>query len=259
MPNQILKLNDCRFELLTADDTFLGLGKIWIGETLVRSGRLPLSVSTTSYNGHELAALRLAGVAKSAQELRLHLRAEFRLAPTKLMRDHSFDPIHETGDWDAAAASGTGELDLVLRPARETFNEVAASGFSYHYEYRGESVPLFYLLDKASWELDGDIAGATVYNQSSCSAPVATFAPETTWTTEGILFFLTETDDVNPVMTHNLPRWASHQAFDFQHKGGRTLLGVFQRVELIRTILRRDAGKPEYVCGYCHATTDKHP
>ena len=38
-------------------------------------------------------------------------------------------------------------------------------------------------------------------------------------------------------MTHNLPRWASHQAFDFQFKGDRTLLGVFERVELIRSVL----------------------
>ncbi len=50
---------------------------------------------------------------------------------------------------------------------------------------------------------------------------------------------------VNQVMTHNLPRWASHQAFDYQYKGDRTLVGVWERVDLIRSVLRRDAGKPE--------------
>jgi hypothetical protein len=248
MPNQILKLADCRFELLTRDDAFLGLGRVWIGDTLVRSGRLPLTVSTTSYTGHDLAGLTLLGVKKSAKEVRVRLRASFRPAATKLMRDHSFDPIHDTGDWDAAPESGSGELDVVLRPARDSYNGVAASGFSYHYEYRSRQVPLFYLLDKASWELDGDIAGATAVSQSSCSAPVVTFAADTAWSTEGILFFLVEQGNANPVMTHNLPRWASHQAFDYQHKGGRTLLGVFQRVELIRTILQRDVGRPELKC-----------
>jgi hypothetical protein len=53
-------------------------------------------------------------------------------------------------------------------------------------------------------------------------------------------------------MTHNLPRWASHQAFDFQCKGSKTLLGLFERVDLIRSILMREPGKPEL------KTFDKH-
>jgi hypothetical protein len=44
------------------------------------------------------------------------------------------------------------------------------------------------------------------------------------------LFILVEQGNESPVMTHNLPRWASHGAFDFQFKGDRTLIGVFERV-----------------------------
>ena len=44
----------------------------------------------------------------------------------------------------------------------------------------------------ASWELDGDITGATAYSQSSCSPPVAHFARDTAWTTEGVLYFLVD-------------------------------------------------------------------
>lgn len=166
------------------------------------------------------------------------------------MRDHSFDPIHDTEDWDVRRVAGTGELGLVLRPAADSFNGVAFSGFTYHYEYRSDDVPLFYLLDRANWEIDGDIVGATVVSQSSCSDPVVRIEPETFWTTEGLIYW--EPDMPNPVMTHNLPRWASHQAFDFQYKGDCTLIGVFERVDLIRTLLRREPGKPEL------KTFDKH-
>lgn len=245
MNSQHVTLGICRFEVLTEGEVFLGLGKIWIGRTLVRSGRLPLRVWTQSFTGHELARLTLLRVEPARRQVRLRLRAEFRPAMIKPMRDHSFDPIHELGDWDTDRVSGRGELDLVLEPARDRFRGVAFEGFSYRWEYRSREVPLYYLYDMASWELDGDITGATVVSQSSCSAPVVKFDQQTAWSTEGILFFLVEEGNQNPVMTHNLPRWASHGSFDFQYKGDVTLIGVFERVELIRSVVCREAGKPE--------------
>ncbi len=242
---KIFKLDGCSFEVIADGDNFLGLGKIWIGKTLVRSGRLPLTCRTQTFTGLELAALRLLKVKSEKREIRISLEALFKKLPVKLMRDHSFDPIHETGDWDNDAVAGKGKMDLVLKPADDEFNGVKFDGFSYHWEYESKDVPLFWLYDMASWELDGDITGATAVSQSSCSAPVAKFDRKNAWTTEGILFFLVEKGNENPVMTHNLPRWASHGAFDFQYKENVTLIGVFERVELIRSLLVRDAGKAE--------------
>jgi hypothetical protein len=181
-----------------------------------------------------------------AAEVRIRTEARFRPLPVKMMRDHSFDPIHEMSDWDVVPRR-TGRLDIVIRPSRDAFNGVEFAGFSYHYEYDSADVPIFWLLDSASWELDGDIMGATVYSQSSCSAPAVTFDKDTAWSTEGFLFFLVEQSQ-NPVMTHNLPRWVGHGAFDFQFKNGRTLIGVFDRVELIRSVQLREPGKAELKC-----------
>lgn len=248
---ELVTLGDCHFEILSREDVFLGLGAIRIGTVPVRSGRLPLTVATQSFDGWELKSLKLREVLTNPDEVRIRLGAEFLPLPVRLMRDHSFDPIHDTNDWDATAASRWGELDLVLRLVQDSFNGVSFSGFSYGYEYQNEDVELFYLLDKASWELEGDIQGATVYSQSACSAPVVTFDRDNAWSTEGMLFFLVEQNQ-NPVMTHNLPRWASHGSFDFQFKGNHTLIGLFERVELIRSIQQRDAGKAEL------KTFDKH-
>lgn len=241
-----IELGSNRFEVLLRGDEFLGLGRVWIGDTLVRSGRLPLTVATQSFStGAALDRLALLGIDEGAEEVRIRLGAEFRALQVKMMRDHSFDPIHDVDDWDEARAAGHGELDLVLRPATDSFNGASFAGFSYGYEYRSADTPLFYLLDKASWELGGNIEGATVYSQSACSSPVAHFEPDTAWSTEGILFFLVEAGNENPIMTHNLPRWASHGSFDFQFKGNDTLVGVFERVDLIRSVVAREAGKPE--------------
>jgi len=241
MRTKVIRSNRFSYEVLTEGSTFLGLGRIWIGKTLVRSGRLPLRPYTQTFTGLELSGLKLLRVGGG----RIELEAQFRKMPVKVMRDHSFDPIHETDDWGRDAVAGTGRLDLVIKPARDAFNGVKFAGFSYHWEYRSKDVPLYWLMDQASWELDGDITGATAVSQSSCSAPVVKFDRTNSWTTEGILAFLVTKGNENPVMTHNLPRWASHGAFDFQYKGDATLIGVFERVELIRSVICRDAGRPE--------------
>ncbi len=245
MSKQIVDLKDCRFEVVSEKGEFVGLGRIWIGKTLVRSGRLPLRCFMQTFTGLELSRLDLKKIVKGKNEIRICLEANFKKLPVKLMRDHSFDPIHEVGDWDKDPVAGTAKLDLVLKQAKDTFNGTGFEGFSYHWEYASADVPAFWLMDMASWELDGDISGATAYSQSSCSSPAIKFDRKNSWTTEGILFFLIEGGNQNPVMTHNLPRWAGHGSFDYQFKGGRTLIGVFEKLELIRSVVVRDAGKPE--------------
>jgi hypothetical protein len=241
MKRIVTYVGNCQCEALVDKDRFVGLGRVWIGKTLVRSGRLPLRPYAQTFTGLELAGVRLLGVRSG----RIELEAQFRKMPVKVIRDHSFDPIHELGDWDQDRLAGVGRLDLVLSAVCDKFHGVGFSGFSYHWEYRSKDVPLYWLMDRASWELDGDITGATVVSQSSCSAPVVKFDRRNAWSTEGILFFLAEKGNANAVMTHNLPRWASHGSFDFQYKGDRTLIGVFDRVELIRSVLCREAGQPE--------------
>jgi len=252
MQKQDVSLGNCTFEVLTDGNRFIGLGALSIGGTLVRSGRLPLTVYLQTFAGQELDHLELKKIEEKPDEVRLHTRMVFRRMPVKFMRDHSFDPIYDTEDWDADEPAGEGALDIVLRSATDSFGGVEFHGFSYHYDYKSTEVPIYWIMDKASWELDGDITGATVYNQSSCSAPVAHFDRDTEWSTEGIIHWADESAKANPVMTHNLPRWASHQAFDFQFKGDTTLVGVYERVDLIRSVLKREAGKAEL------KTFDKH-
>jgi hypothetical protein len=250
MNRSVHPFGDCRIELLTRRGTFLGIGRAWIGKRLVRSGRLAMQCFTQSFSGLESGSFRLLRIDARRSELRIRTEVLFRRLPIVQMRDHSFDPIHDLTDWDASAPAGTGRIDLVFRPTTDTFGEARFHGFAYHWEYRGD-VPIYWLLDRSSWELDGDITGATAYSQSACSPPVATFNRSNSWSTEGRLW-IDAPDLVNRVMTHNLPRWASHGSFDFQFKPGRTLIGVYERVGLIRSVLLREPGALEL------KTFDKH-
>lgn len=245
-------LGDCRFTLYLEKDIFIGLGTIFIGDTCVRSGRLPLRPRSQTFSALTIGELSLSSVSQQANEIRIVLNASFTPLDVKMLRDHSFDPIHNIDDWDTLLPAGSAEITLVLQTAEDSFNGINFYGFSYHYEYDSQDTAIFYLLDLASWEIDGDIIGATIISQSACSAPVVTITPDKNWTTEGVMHWADPVTEPNMVMTHNLPRWASHQSFDFQYRGDTTLIGIFQRVELIRSILCHQAGKAEL------KTIDKH-
>src|SRR4029078_12508930 len=119
MSKEILTLGTCRFEILEENGNFDGLGRIWIGERLVRSGRLAMNVTSQTFSGLNLRHLKLVDKKVSAKEIRLVLQAEFGPLFTKLMRDHSPDPIHDVGDWGQPVVAGQGKLTLVIRPASE--------------------------------------------------------------------------------------------------------------------------------------------
>ena len=81
MAKRIVALKDCRFEVLTDKDAFLGLGKVWIGRTLIRSGRLPMApeeLSTCSRAGESFSKSNTTPSAPS----RGFLRAIFFISDT---------------------------------------------------------------------------------------------------------------------------------------------------------------------------------
>lgn len=51
MDRRWLRLQDCRFDLVTDGDASVGLGRIEVGQTLVRSGRLPLQPYSQTFTG----------------------------------------------------------------------------------------------------------------------------------------------------------------------------------------------------------------
>ena len=67
MDSQIMTLGTCRFELLCEGQTFAGIGMIRIGETLVRSGRLPIRPYSQSFVGAEMAELTLLDISSATR------------------------------------------------------------------------------------------------------------------------------------------------------------------------------------------------
>jgi hypothetical protein len=236
----MIQLRDCRFHLREQDGLFLGVGAVEIGGRQVRSGRLPWLPYSQTFDGLETCRFRLAGVQQDTDRAVVTLAVEARRCAMALRRDRNIEPLADTADWAAVdTCEPAGIFRLVLRPVSQQVGDLALGGFSYAWEYDGP-LRLHAILDRCTWELDGDIAGATVCSQTGWIDPVARFTDEAPWTSE---------------LGHELqawPRWAVMQGFDFQAKPDGVLCGLFERVGLIRSILRRERG------GHELKTLDRH-
>ena len=254
------------------EDEYHGIGSIWINGSRVRSGRLPWHVMTETWSGAlggdrdgvsdtrfaslEVASASLIGVEQSSPNgmAKVHVKLAFVRQLTQQLLDMNLDPIHDSTDWGsrpyARTALATANLTIVLQPATYTVTAAGVplefGGFKYHYEYASGEVPVYWLLVRGSFEIGGDATGATVFSQTVCTSPVSHLTPATSWTTDCIMAAPNnESSYTNKRITHMFPRWADTQAFDFQFKDTTTLLGVFEGVDLIRSMQRKDAGSPE--------------
>ena len=99
MSIEIVELANCRFEVVTEGEKFIGLGKVWIGQTLVRSGRLPLDIKTESF----AARLRISGSNSG------RARTSF----------FGISDVSSTGDATGAGAVGKVVVAIHLTPDRE--------------------------------------------------------------------------------------------------------------------------------------------
>jgi len=243
-----LTMGDCTFDMLTEGERFDGLGRISIDGMAVRSGRLPLMAYSQSLMGMETADYTLKSIEQTPAKISIHLSVAFRPVPVRQALDWNLDHVLDTSDWDKPGAPGRTEVTLHITPASDSFGGVQFRGFAYSWEYSGV-VPLYWILDRASWEIGGDIRGATVYSQSLYVDPSATFDGDTSWSTE-----LTLAPDAkgNRDILQFWPRWMSLQPFDFQFNNDAVLAGVFENVGMIRSVLKRDSGSCEL------KTLDRH-
>lgn len=224
----MIHLGDCRFHVQQQGDRFVGITGVEIAGRPVRSARLPWLPYSQTANGWETCRFRVAGIRQDAHQAVLDLAVDVRRCAIALRRDRNIEPLMDTADWSAEdSCQPAGIFRLVLRPVSERVGDLSFTGFSYAWEYDGP-LQLHAILDRCTWELDGDISGATVCSQTGWIDPVARFADGQEWTSE-------LGDELQA-----WPRWAVMQGFDFQAKPDGILCGLFDNVGLIRSILRRE-------------------
>ncbi|OPZ25111.1 MAG: hypothetical protein BWZ02_02599 [Lentisphaerae bacterium ADurb.BinA184] len=131
----------------------------------------------------------------------------------------------------------TAQLALVFKPAAAEVGGRSFHGFTYWYEYDGEACPIHRLLDRATWEVGGNLDDISLVCRNWLTPPRMRIGRETTYSTVGL-------DQWATLLPGNMwARWSLLPGFDLQYGRSGILIGWFDRVSLIRTTIESNAGE----------------
>lgn len=228
-----IRVGAAEIELQTRSGALRGLGQIRIAGRLVRSGELPIRPFTQTLDGIDYDRYEIVDVRSTPRRAVIRTRAIGVAGPAHVTLDHSLDPIWSTRPWDGRPVA-EDRMDWILEAATRTFGGWEFEGLTIQFRFRSRARSVFYILDRATWELDGHAEGVTLLRQQMGAQPKVTLRGATDYSTSARIGY-----PLNPTMTHDVPRWASEQPFDYQYRDGAALVGVFDQCGLIRTVVAR--------------------
>lgn len=148
-------------------------------------------------------------------------------------RDCSGDPCFRNASWDAAPQEA--RFDICFEPSTAELDGRQFSGFRYWFEYDGE-LPIHRLVDRQTWEIGGNLDDVTICLRNWLTPPRMKIGRETTYSTVGL-------DKWATLLPGNLwGRWSLLPGFDLQYGQAGILVGWFDQISLIRTVVETNAG-----------------
>lgn len=188
------------------------------------------------YEGGVFNRFRWEGSERRGETLVLRTRAIGNNDyPFRERRDASGDLCFRTTNWDAPALEEN--FAICLESASTEINGLSWSGFRYWFEWDGQQAPLHRLIDRQTWELGGSVEGNTLICRNWLTPPRVRLGRETTYSTVGL-------DQWATLLPGNLwARWSLLPSFDLQYGPKGVLLGWFDRVSLIRSVLESNPGE----------------
>ena len=218
---------------------FQGLGGVRVGDQVLRSSRRPMSVEIRTPDALELCDYRLEDCQGDPQRgYDLTLRADVRNAGLMEWMVHEVRQRHRTDDWSKPAqpASDT-TLTLELRPVTRRFAQWTFTGLSYRYRYQSASLPIYRLMDRATWELGGRAVGNQFWMRSCFSSPIARFTElAQSFSTEWVMPSITQ-----PYIVQFLPLQTELQGFTFTAGVQGVLVTWPTQVAHVRSLFEKPA------------------
>jgi hypothetical protein len=231
-----LRVGETRINLHLADRSLRSIGAVTVNGTPLRNPRARFLPWFDSYEGEVFDRFTFLGIERNGDETRLRLRAvsnpDF---PFRERRDCSGDLCFRNRAFDTPPARA--KLALCFKPATATVGGHAFTGFTYWFEYTGAACPIHRLLDRASWELGGNLDDVNLVCRNWLTPPRLKIARETTYSTVGL-------DKWATLLPGNMwARWSLLPGFDLQYGKAGVLVGWYDAVSLVRTTIESNAGE----------------
>ncbi len=231
---------DISVELLQDHKQFLGMGSIRLGNFILRSGRRPMFVEIRNPSGIQLVDYTLTNCVETPVETRLQFKAHRQEGGLMEWMVHEIRSRYNTADWsEPSQPAEDTALELELRPVSREIGARRYSGFSYRYHYHSDSIPIYKLLDRGTWEIGG-IALANEFWMRSC------FVPSILKVQSADQFYSTEwyiPDCANPNVFQFLPLQTELQGFTFTAAKSGVLVTWAGEVSHVRSLFEKPRGE----------------
>jgi len=238
-----IRVGDATVEVHCRGKDLLGLGKVWIGRKLLRSDRELIRPGIQTPDGLEAVRYELVSITQTKRSVRIRTRPVWRAAVKMEWLQRDMHELVNTASWsDEIASHPSARLDIVLKPSSRTVDGRKYRGFRYGFSYRGSGRRIYQILDRATWELDGNIAGDHWMMKTTWTKPVVHFRRDTVYCTQW--FAPGWPPNRNPYLFQFVPLYAHLQGFTYQYDGEGTLLTVHERPSHVRSLFQRRRRSP---------------
>ena len=218
------------------DGELRSLGAVAIAGTPLRNPQTRFLPWFDTFAGDVFRRFLFNGTTTDGDTLRLHTTAISD--PDTLFRerrDSSGDLCFRTESWDDPPC--TAELTICLYPVATAVDGRNFSGFSYWFEYASDLLAIHRLVDRQTWELGGNLDDVTICLRNWLTPPRMKLEREIAYSTVGL-------DQMAGLLPGNLwGRWTLLPSFDMQYGRDGILLGWFNQVSLIRTVIESREGE----------------
>jgi hypothetical protein len=228
---------------------FLGLGRITANGVPLRSSRRPMFVEIRNPAGIQLGDFKL--VRKQVRPSRVVLEFAMNAEQTGLMEFmlHAVRNRFNTTDWTKPAQPARDtRLSMEICPVSRHIGGHRFIGFSYQYSYRSHSIPIYKILDRATWEPGGRAVGNEFWMRNCFTPSIVPIRSRRQFhSTE---WFLPSCD--NPNILQFAPLQTELQGFTFTGSAAGILVTWATRVAHVRSLFEKPRGDDELVHWHEH-------
>ncbi len=243
--NRFLTVGQATVELLVEHGCLTSLGAISVHGVALRQPTARFLPWFDSYNGEVFDRFEFVEVKPRGEQTVVALRAIANdNFPFREQRDCSGDLCFRNLSVDAAPV--VADFAIVFQPATTSLAGHAFAGFTYWFEYNQPACPIHRLLDRATWELGGNLDDLNLVCRNWLTPPRLKIGRDTVYSTVGL-------DKWATLLPGNMwARWSLLPGFDLQYGQAGVLVGCFDQVSLIRTAIESNAGEDAIRCNDFH-------
>ncbi len=232
-------VNGVYIELMVSNGDFLGIGEVRAGETLLRQRTPSLGCELRTPDGNQVCGLILRDKVVRPDEVVIRCSVRRAKIPVMEYMLHTVRNRENLYGWaEGESADADTEVTLRIKPVERKMGNNVFQGFSYQYIYRSERQPIFKILDRGTWEINGSAVGNEVWMRVGHVPSIVRFdKAEQRYSTENYMYGI-----ANPNIFQFLPLQTELQGFTFQAADSGVLVTWATEVAHVRTLLEKPAG-----------------